>query len=489
METKTNLRFIGGYKMAYLPMFIFLIFCIYFFVIIKAFEMHALAMGAFVGLLIGSLFVKKGHSESYWQAVYQGVSEAIPVVILLLIIGMFSEMIKSSNLSGGFVYLASQMNISGSLYTAMTFVFVSIIATATGSSIGSFFTCFPIFYPAGILLGSHPAALAGAIVSGGVFGDNLAPISDTTIISAGTQYFKHNQQPCDVGGAVRTRLPYSLIAGAGSFILFLIVGGGSTVSNQADQILAEYSDPMTLLMLIPVVIMLVISVKSGNMYLAIAIGLISGSIIGLLSGILMPQDILSVQDGVPTGFLTDGVYSMMGTCTLVLSVYGIMGVLNASGALRRLTNQIDQSPLCQTVMGTELAMMIGITVTTILFGGVSSASMTTFGKIQNELGQRAQLHPYRRANLLDGFANGLGVAVPFLSVFIFIGSQLTQGYDFVDPVPVTTLAKYLFHCYGLFIVFLLSILTSKGRIYEGDQGQVIYEKDFLNEPVHNVNHI
>ena len=40
------------------------------------------------------------------------------------------------------------------------------------------------------------------------------------------------------------------------------------------------------------------------------------------------DDVISVKDGTPTGFLTDGINGMMSTATLVLSVYGIMGVLN-----------------------------------------------------------------------------------------------------------------------------------------------------------------
>lgn len=473
-----KLAFKGGYLTAYVPIVVFLIFCIYYFVIIKAFEMHALAMGALIGLLIGALFVQKGLADTYWEAVYKGAKDAIPVVMLLLVIGMFSEMIKASNLSGGFVYLATQMNISGGLYTAMTFLFVSLIATATGSSIGSLFTCFPIFYPAGVLLGSQPAVLAGAIVSGAVFGDNLAPISDTTIISAGTQYYKHHKRTADVGGAVRTRLKYSLISGAVAFVLFMLVGGGYQPGEGAAEMLVQFSDPRALLMLLPVALMLIVSVRTGDMYLAITLGLVAGSGIGLLSGVLIPADILSVVDGSPSGFLVDGVGGMMNTCILVLSVYGIMGVLEASGALDKLTDGIYQSKLCDTVAGTEVAMMLGIILTSIIFGGVTSASMTTFGKVQNELGQRAGLHPYRRANLLDGFANSLGVAVPFLSVFIFLGSQLTQGYDFVSAVSVVGVSKYIFHCYGLFAVFFASTLTGWGRKFEGPKGEALTQQEY-----------
>ncbi|AMB94371.1 Na+/H+ antiporter NhaC family protein [Aerococcus sanguinicola] len=479
MKAKQTLTFRGGYLMAYLPLVIFLVFCILFFVILKAFEMHALAMGAILGLLAGSIFDKPKQASDYWEAVYEGAREAVPVVILLMTIGIFSQMIKTANLSAGFVYLAQVMGIKGGLYTAMTFLFVSIIATATGSSIGSFFTCFPIFYPAGILLGAHPAALAGAILSGGVFGDNLAPISDTTIISAGTQHYRYSKQTCDVGGVVRTRLPYALIAGGLSFILFFLFGGGGPVQAGSAGLGSENLNP--LFMLIPVFLMIIISIRKRNLYLAILVGLLSGCVVGLLTGVLQLSDILSSEDGGLTGFLTEGIEGMMGTCLLVLSVYGIMGVLNASGALQRLTDQISQSKLCQTVRGTELAMMLGITLTTILFGGVSSASMTTFGKVQNELGQACQLHPYRRANLLDGFANGLGVAVPFLSVFIFVGSQLTQGYDFAAPLSVTQIAPYLFHSYNLFLVFIVSILTGWGRRFEGPKGEEVLAADLNKE--------
>ena len=56
----------------------------------------------------------------------------------------------------------------------------------------------------------------GAVISGGVFGDHCSPISDTTIISS-------LASGCDVIEHVKTQLPYALIAGGISFLLFLMV--------------------------------------------------------------------------------------------------------------------------------------------------------------------------------------------------------------------------------------------------------------------------
>ena len=471
MSEKKRVEFRGSWTLAFVPVVIFLIFCIYYFVINKAFEMYALVMGAFVGLLIGALLTKKDSYGRYWEAVYDGAKESVPVVVLLFEIGMFSALVKACGVSNGFVWLGQKLGIGGGLFTAFTFVAVSVIATATGSSIGTMFTCFPIFYPAGVLMGSNPMFLAGAIVAGGVFGDNLAPISDTTIISAGTQEYKDGRI-ADVGGCVASRLKYSLVGGAISFVIYWLLGGGGSVGAGGAEYLAGTS-PLPLVMLLDVVVMLLVAVKTGDIYKATTVGIVLGA---LIAGLITPAQIISVQDGTPTGFLTDGINNMMSTTVLVIAVYGIMGVLNAAGAMDRITNGIATSKLGNTVRGTEIAMMLGVSLTTLFFGGVTSASMATFGKIQNELGKKAGLHPYRRANLLDGFANSLPVCVPFLSCFAFIGAMCSQGYDFVAPLSSTQVAGGMIYNFALFFVLLFSVLTGWGRKYEGKDGKPVKEK-------------
>ncbi|MBM4763116.1 Na+/H+ antiporter NhaC family protein [Bacillus sp. B15-48] len=468
-----RLEFRGGWGTAFIPVAIFLFFCVLYFIVFKAFEMYALGMGAFVALMIGATFVKKGNYERYWNSVYDGVREAVPIAVLLFIIGMFSELIKTTNISSGFVWIASLLDVDGGLFTAFAFLAVCIIATATGSSIGTMFTCFPIFYPAGVLLGCDPAFLAGAIVSGAIFGDNLAPISDTTIISAGTQEYTKKKGIAELGGVVASRFKYSFVAGVITFILFWIFGGGGTVAANHPGILAENMNPITLVMLFPVVVMLMVATITRNIYKAITVGILLGSITGLSFNLLTFGDIISVVDGAPAGFLTGGVSYMMATVTLVLSVYGIMGVLNGAGVIEKVTNGILNSKLCKQVRGAEIAMMLGISFTTLIFGGVTSASMTTFGKVQNEIGKRVGLHPYRRANLLDGFASSLVLVVPFLSVFVFVGALLTQGYDFVEPLVLTEVSKGMIYCVILFLVLLFSVITGWGRQYEGPDGKPV----------------
>ena len=201
-------EFRGGQWWSVVPMLIFLVFCVVYFVGYKVFDMNALAVGGFLGLLIGALFAnlwcllgcgaawnRKLHLRKYcgdpaghWY-VYQadGHQRGIP----------------------GLCLDGTHVGMPGSIFTAFTFLAACLITTATGSSIGTLTTVFPILYPAGILLGSHPAILAGAILSGAIFGDNLAPISDVTIASTTNQRFRTKEGYADIAGTVGYRLKYA----------------------------------------------------------------------------------------------------------------------------------------------------------------------------------------------------------------------------------------------------------------------------------------
>lgn len=462
-----RLEFKGGWGMSFIPMAIFFVFCIMLFVVFKVFDMHVLAMGGFVGLIIGSLLVKNfEHYEMFWDAVLKGVSSptSVAVVIILLIIGMFSQLVKDTGVSNGFLWLANSIGMEGGFFVAFTFITCCIISAATGSSIGTMFAAFPIFYPAGIASAAGPMFLAGAIVGGCIFGDNLAPISDTTIASSNTQTFRDGRT-ADVAGVVTSRFKYSIIAATITAIIYLIIGG---IGGEKGVNSAGLGDPTPLVMLLPVLLLIIVAVKTRNIYASVSTGLISGTIVALIFNLIAPGDIFGVSDGVITGYLADGLFSMLGTVTLVMSVFGIMGVLQEAGALDKLVSGILNSSLGKTARGTEIAIMIGIIVTTLLFGGVTSASILTFGPITNKLGSEKGIHPYRRANLLDGFAHSIPHNVPFLSVFIFIGSALTG----VSPAQVALGSIYTV---SLFVVFLVAIVTGWGLVYEGKDGEELKE--------------
>lgn len=458
MEENKNLTFRGGMAFSLVPVLIYVIFCIILFIGFKAFNMEALAVGGFLGLLIGGLFCKS--YSAYWESAIKGISSitSVSVIVILLLVGMFSQLIKICGISSGFVWLANSIGLKNGFFVAFTFLAACIVSTATGSSIGTMFIAFPIFYPAGMILGAGPMWMAGCIVSGAIFGDNLAPVSDTTIASASSQLFKDGRT-ADIGGVVVSRLRYSLAAGIPTIIIFAIAGGiGGTYQGGA---IEAASNPVTLFMLIPVALMLFVSTKTRNIFAGILAGLFVGTAVGLGTGLFTFADVFANDpaNNVAVGFLVDGINGILPTVALVISVFGIMGVLTDAGMLDFVAESILHSNAAKTESGAELICMLGISATTILFGGVTSASILTFGPILNKIGSAKHIHPYRRANLLTGTANSLPAIVPFLSTFVFIGSALTG----LSPMLVAGGSVYAFM---LFFVFLFASITGWGRMME-----------------------
>lgn len=461
MENK-KVEFYGGWLVSIIPMVIFLISCISFFIIFKVFDMVALATGGFVGLLIGAIFSKS--SEDYWNSVIKGIGSptSVSIVVILLVIGIFTKLMAVSGVSRGFVWLAYTIDIKEGFFTAFSFLSTCLITTATGSSIGTLFTAFPILYPAGILLGSNPSFLAGAILSGAIFGDNLAPISDVTIATSSTQEFKYKEGTADIAGVVLYRLKYALIAGTISLILFFIFGGGGTVSVGAEEILQKNMNPKGLWMLLPVFFLLFTSIKTRDIFKSVTVGIITGIIIGLFTGAFSVESILTVENGNIKGFLLEGFNSMIGICIFCIALFGIMGILNASGAMEYVIKSICKSNLSQTRRGTEILMALGTIIITALLGGVTSASTLTFGPVANDIGKRMNIHPYRRANILSGYANSLPAIIPFISAFIFISAIVIKpiSEEFsqasVTPMQISLGTLYPFI---LFIVLTFSILS------------------------------
>ena len=454
MSEERKLQFHGGIGMSLIPVAIYVAFCMLLFIGFKAFNMEALAVGGFLALLIGGIFCTS-YSE-FWESAIKGISSitSVSVVVILLLVGMFSALIKLCGLSGGFVWIANASGMRGGIFVAFTFIAACIVSTATGSSIGTMFIAFPIFYPAGIMLGANEMMMAGSIVSGAIFGDNLAPISDTTIASASTQQFK-NGRPADIGGVVSSRIKYSAIAGAITIVIFAVFGGIGGVYEGGS--IDAASNPVSLVMLIPVILMLTVSTKTRNIYAGILVGLTTGTVVGLAAGLFTPAQVFSndAANNAAVGFLVDGINNILPTCALVISVFGIMGVLSDAGMLNLIAEKILDSKLAGSARGAELACMLGISLTTVLLGGVTSASILTFGPILNKIGAARNIHPYRRANLLDGTANSLPAIIPFMSVFVFIGAALTG----LSPVVVACGTVY---GVVLFLVFLVAVLTGYG---------------------------
>ena len=474
-ENPDRLKFRVGIAGALIAPAVFLIGVVAYFVIFAVFDMNALTASGLAGLLIAALFAR--NYGKFWDSVIAGVSSrpSITLLLILLSVSLISALINATGVSGGFVWLASTLGVSGGVFIPVIFIMVCAIAMSTGTSIGTLFTAFPIFYPAGVVLGADPLLLAGAILSGALFGDNLAPISDSTIVSSSTQRYRRRTGTAEIGGVVRSRAKYALTAAAISAVLFLIFGllaSEGSSSTAAGTVDASGSNPLSLIMLIPIALLLIVAFWKRDIFLATTVGLLSGTALGLLTGLLSFSDIISANDdGTPGGFLVAGIANIIPLIGLGIVIFGMIGVLQEAGIFDAIVEKASRSAFAKTPLGAELTIGLGALLTATVFAGVNGPSMIMFGPVADRVGAAAGLHPYRRANVMDCFTLGLGSVVPIVSSFLLIASLLTQGHEGAPELAAPAIFLTSFYPLVLTVVIFVAILTGWGRRFEGENGE------------------
>ncbi len=163
------------------------------------------------------LFVKKiFRGRELMDILFRGIAELIPVGLLLVLALTLGDVCKALG-TGTFLAGLAKENLPAAVLPALIFGLSCVISFATGTSYGTFAIMIPIAIPMAQATGMPLPLMFAACISGGVFGDNCSPISDTSIvtgISARIEVVDHT----------RTQIPYALVSASAAIILFLVAG-------------------------------------------------------------------------------------------------------------------------------------------------------------------------------------------------------------------------------------------------------------------------
>jgi len=147
---------------------------------------------------------------------FDGMAEILPLVTIVLFSLALGASLKEL---GTGVFIAGLVGEFLPIYLVVPMLFLAgmLISFSTGTSWGTFAILIPIGMPLVEVLGLPPSLVLAAILGGGVFGDHCSPISDTTVVSA-------LASGCDLLEHVRTQLPYAVVAGLITLVMYLVVG-------------------------------------------------------------------------------------------------------------------------------------------------------------------------------------------------------------------------------------------------------------------------
>jgi len=107
--------------------------------------------------------------------------------------------------------------VPAALFPVLVFILGSVISLSTGSSYGTFAILMAIAVPVGFDLGASMYLTIAAVLSGGLIGDHISPISDTTVLaSVGAD--------CNHISHVTTQSAYAAVTGVVTAFAYLLAG-------------------------------------------------------------------------------------------------------------------------------------------------------------------------------------------------------------------------------------------------------------------------
>lgn len=172
-----------------------------------------------IALLIGWARLKKVSFEEIHQGITEGITTAIiPIFIFLLIGTLIAVWIKAGIIPALMVFGFNSLSVK--FFVPSAFIVCGLVGLSIGSGFTTISTVGIAILGMGLTMGLDPALVAGAILSGAIFGDKMSPLSDSTNLAsavAGSELFAH------IKNMMWTTVPAFVL----SFFGFLALGHAS----------------------------------------------------------------------------------------------------------------------------------------------------------------------------------------------------------------------------------------------------------------------
>ena len=493
-DESTTLQFYGGRAASAIPIAFFIVWAIVQSGLLGIGDTSGLIVWILVGL-IGGMFFVRGSWKTYADILFDGMTQrvAATAIVAWLWAGMFAETIQVGGFVDGLVWAAEAVRVGAALFPAITFILAALLATGIGTGYGTAIAFTALVFPAGVAVGANPILLFGAILSGAVFGDNLAPVSDTTIVSAVTQ-------DADIGGVVASRLKYAVVAAVFAFVAYVVAGqamAGQPV-NVGD--VGGEGSALGLVHLLSIGVVIVTAVSGRHIIEAISWGLIVSVTLNLALGLSdasamlafrasQASDLVQTIDALPVvgalvvpvepgntavaGSLYSGAAGFFPLIVLVLLIVAGAQVMQRGGGFEAILEFLLES-VATTVRRAETTMVLGTALVNAMIT-INTAAEIAIAPYIRTLGRRFNINGYRRANILDANTSALGYIFPWgggLLAGYSAMQTLPQEYEWFTQAMVVNPASvwpYVFHGWFLVAVFLFAAWTGYGLEYVSDR--------------------
>ena len=376
----------------------------------------AIIPAIFVAIFLGKIINKSSVSTQISQFINgAGHNNIMTMCVIYLLAGAFASVAKAT----GSVDASVQLGLAvfpQYLILPGIFIVAAFLSTAMGTSMGTIAAIAPIAL--GFVESSNmdAALVAGCLISGAIFGDNLSIISDTTIAST-------RSQGAQMKDKFKVNFKFAVPAALLCLVMFTLLG--ETVSYQQTQEAA-------LIGLLPYIVILVLALMGVNVFVVLTVGIILAAVIGMFT-----------SDYQLSKWITDinaGFASMQDIFILSLFIGGLSELIREQGGLNALTKKVESLARKFSPNNEKRAGGIGIAALTFccnFFTANNTVSIIVTGETAKELAQDSKLTPAQSASLLDIFACINQGLIPYGAQALLLGATLQ-----LSPLDVVTHAFY-----------------------------------------------
>ncbi|MDG4950006.1 Na+/H+ antiporter NhaC [Weeksellaceae bacterium KMM 9724] len=448
----------------------------------------AAAVAAIIGIRNGVKF------EEILDRISLNLKATTPAILILLFVGSLAGTWLLSGIVPAMIYYGLNI-LTPTIFFVACILICIVVSMATGSSWTTSATIGIALIGIGNGLGLDSAMTAGAVLSGAYFGDKMSPLSDTT-----------NLAPAIAGTDLNTHIKYMTITTVPTIIItlivFLILGFTASIHGNIDKeivqnLIADNFNVSPWLFTVPLLVIILIVMRVPPL-----MALLVGTVLGGVAAIIFQQDLLLQMSGaeslnsvetyrivmnsitvdtiIPVEevrlengtllnlgglFEQGGMAGMLGTVWLIICAMAFGGVLEAIGALKRISEFF--LGLFQSVFG-----LFASTVATALALNITASdqylAIVVSGKMFSEAYKDKGLAPENLSRTLEDSATVTSVLVPWNTCGAYHSKVLLGEAGNMSFIPYA-----IFNYLSPFMTLLVAAIGYKIRM-RGEEKESIF---------------
>jgi Na+/H+ antiporter NhaC len=317
------------------------------------------------------------------------------------------------------------------------FLISCLISLAIGTSCGTIAAVMPI--AAGLIqsMNLDAALMAGAVIGGAMFGDNMSMISDTTIAATRTQGIAMREKFLT---NIQIALPTTVV----TLCIYFFVGK----NTQLPPVLSDISFK-DILATLPYLLILAGALSGFNVMALLFLGALLSVFTGHFVGDIAIRDLLTSSGR--------GIQSMADTLIIAILAGGLLHMIRSNGGIAYLMTKIERFVTSKWKCELGITALVGCVN---LFTANNTVAIVIAGPIAKELSQKYGCNARRIASILDAASCTVQGLIPY-------GAQLLIAIGILNSCHISLsafkLIGALYYPILLGFALIISILLNGRR--------------------------